>query len=380
MKARAVYFLMMMFILFISFPMTGQPLFEPTTFPVAAINPIVNTVDPGVTNALEWVNADWHRAWWAWGDATIYSQSRENWMAVCPEGTTTYPAVTLFELDAASDLNVRELLDCASFEIVYNGTRVTIWVFGNANNPDNLDFRWIGASGIGRSFINDEPGYLVRLNNNPNSDKQFFNAVDVSPGNPAFNFDSWYGAFGHYSFNNSPFANGLPNARPWDHEVYELCFRGLGQRWYYCAGDVWIAHCKFWPDGVWRNENQKELEGHIGDTAQWGLTTTDGYLYLPQGDTTVLKFYCSNLTGSVLQYTYVLNSSLSNICRPNAGSFSLAAHSDTMLNISVAGIAPAGQRDTIKMTVNSLKSSGSVCSNLAEGWFKRRYLAALSAN
>jgi uncharacterized protein (TIGR02145 family) len=335
----------------------AQPLFEPITFPAAAINPVVNTSDPGVTNTLEWINADWRRAWWAWGDATIYAQSKENWIAVSPVDTTEYPAVTLFELDAASALRNQQLMDCASFEIVYNGVRATIWVFGNANNPDNLDFRWIGASGIGRPFINDEAGYLVRLNNNPASDRQFFNTIDVSPGNPAFNFNFWYGVFGHYSFNNSPFVNGLPNSRPWNHQVYELCFRGLREPWYYCAGDVWTAHCKRWPDGIWRNENQKELEGHIGDTAQRGLTTTDGYLYLHQGDTAKLTFYCSNLTGSNLLYNYNMNSALGALCEPTLGFFSLLAHRDTMLSISVVNIADIGQRDTITMTINSYRSS-----------------------
>lgn len=364
MKAKSIIFTSVLIFVMMQ-KMTAQPPLVWTTCPLAATDPVVHTTDPGVTNALEWSAASWLPAWAGWGDATSFKECREAWTAVCPTGTMQYPALTLFDYEAVSALRTRDLWDFETVEINYSGHTITMWIFGNPDNPAVSDWRWIGGSGIGRTSINDEDGFLVRHNNNPATDRQFFNATDVSPGDPAFNFSYWYGVFGHYSFNNTPWRFGLNNSRPWNHENYEECIRGLGVDWWVCWGDVWVKKCKF-VDGVWYNDWNENNIFHLGpppDDPDPGIVPGTGHHWAPTGTYTPLTFVFVNYSNNTITVNYTVTSQLGAPCNPPSGTVNLPPHGYYETEITALDIVGAGLPPDI-ITVTDLVSGRSAHTEL----------------
>jgi hypothetical protein len=344
------------------------PEFEQTRFPEIFVNPVVNFLDTGVTFTPEWNDAAWVQAASSWGSGTLFTELRNDWMALGCEGDSSqYPDATLFLLDDANDLDIRDLWDYASFEIVSSGELVTLWVFGNGDYPQNLDWEWIAASGIGREFIDDSQGYLVRYNNNPGSDKQFYSGTDPCPGDPDFDFPDSYGVFGHYNFNQTPFENGLFNSVAWNHELYELCWRKPSGGYILCREGQWIKACK--PrKGQKGNPNQiqKELAAKIcRDSVPYWVTTREGYIYSSMLDTTELGFLISNDTDSDTMYHITVTSSLSSWIDTEMLMLELAGNSDTLLKIKVRSNAIIGQTDTLICTAD-YKSAWAVIEGAAD--------------
>ncbi|MCX6246017.1 MAG: T9SS type A sorting domain-containing protein [Bacteroidetes bacterium] len=332
------------------------PLFERTTFPEITVDPIVNFKDTGVTFVSEWNNAAWLRAASEWGDGTFFTEMKYNWNAKgCGGDYTVYPEYTLFLLDAANDLDVRDLWDYASFEMITDGEVVTIWVFGNADHPQNQDWIWIPASGIGRPFIDDRQGYLVRYNNRASSDRQFFADTDPCPGDPAFNFSDSYGIFGHYNFNTTPYDYGLPNSVPWNHELYELCSIDVDGGYMLCHKGKMIDPCKPLPKGQKGNPNdaQKRAAAKIcRDSVPYCPVPREGYTYTPMTDTTNLGFQLTNETDTTISFHVMFTSSLFSPIETEITSLDLAGHADTMLTAKVISHAMVGYKDTIVCWTN----------------------------
>jgi hypothetical protein len=190
--------------------------------------PIVNEFDGQATFDGEWNQANWDPDLSPY-QGTYYGEIIADWRATAsnPANQTTYPGLTMLQMHDLSDLTVQELWDYNTFQITINGDRVTGWVFGNDNHPDNLDYQWIGGSGIGYSSIDDR-GFLVRLNDDPTTDRHWFPG-DLEPGDPNFDWDAWYGFFGSYGFNNTAWQMGLPHSINGPNEVYELACRGYNR-------------------------------------------------------------------------------------------------------------------------------------------------------
>jgi hypothetical protein len=188
-------------------------------------SPIVNEMDGQASFDGEWNQADWMPDLAPY-NGTYYGQIIANWIATAsnPANQTMYPGNTMLEMHDLSDLVSQDLWDYNTFQITVNGERITGWIFGNDNNPDNLDYLWIGGSGIGYSSIDDR-GFLVRKNDDMTTDIHWFPG-DPEPGDPNFDWDTWYGFFGSYGFNNSAWLMGLPNTTNGANEVYELAYHG----------------------------------------------------------------------------------------------------------------------------------------------------------
>ncbi len=344
------------------------PLFEQTRFPEINVDPVVNFQDTGVTFASEWIDAAWVQAASSWGSGTIFTELKNEWLAQgCTANSTLYPDGTLFLLDDANDLDVQDLWDYASFEIVSNGELVTIWVFGNGDYPQNQDWQWIPASGVGRAFIDDGQGYLVRYNDDPATDKQFYSGTDPCPGDPAFDFVNSYGVFGHYNFNNTPFDFGLSNSVPWNHELYELCWRKPSGGYILCREGLWIKSCK--PRKGQKgnpNEIQKELAAKIcRDSVPYWITPRMGYTYTSMNDTTKLGFLISNDTDTSRTFSIMVSSSILSWVEPEMLMLNLTGNTDTLLTVKVRSNAMIGHTDTIICTADS-KSAFSVIEGAAD--------------
>jgi len=269
-------------------------------FRLIPLDPIVNEQDGAATFTNEWNLADWI-ADPAPQVRTGYFEGRLNWLATAsnPPNQTQYPGVTCFILHDISDLVVREDFDYNTFTIISKYGKVTGWVFNTPNNADAFDYIWIGGSGIGRSFI-DDVGYLVRLNDDPRTDRQWLPG-GLEPGDQDFRWPDWYGFFGTYGFNNSAWDMGLPNSIDGENEVYEVAFQRPGREttppWEPC----WVAVVG-WCDPNKDGPGHRNIVGwymvpHVADWERnFGLTTRDGYLFWPSGSTATLRFTLVNST------------------------------------------------------------------------------------
>ena len=343
-------------------PLTGF-----TRFPDAATDPVVNCTDPGVTDALEWQNAAFAPVRSKWGNGTIFTERRDNWLArSCTNQTTQYPNVTLFYYFAAYGNNVQDLWDYSTFEFVSNGEDVTIWVFGNADDPKD---RWLGTSGLGlKPPFNDTAGYLVRKNNSRLTDKHYFSGTDPCPGDPAFNFNDSYGAYGHYSFNNSPNVWGLPTSVSWNHENYELCYRHNGG-YILCNDHIFIKGCSMRPPrvGPFAGWDPNKFTKLMASIICWDtfpplpppyhpvITPERGYIYTETGGSQIVSFYCNNLSDTAAYFHIAFTSSLGALIMPPMTYFLLPAYTDSVVQVTVSNIAVNNQKDTITATMTQAK-------------------------
>lgn len=271
------------------------------------------SVDPILEGAASFAG-EWNAAAWVQDASpppppipgTMYGESKLDWRATSFTGNrTTYPGITGFFLHDISNLVVRDEYDYNTFFLATSGRSVTLWVFGNGDEPN--DAQWILGSGINRSSIDDR-GFLVRSGNNPTTDRQWFLGQPV-PGDPAWEWSSFYGVCGFYGFNNTCFDSLLANSVDGTNEVYEVAFRMLA------GNSPGIPPCTFWtlkvcdPKGDGRfqvNLDRLIWVPHIGDDAPPLIRaqTMDGEVSIPCRQPTTFSFAFVNLGYSLLARTY----------------------------------------------------------------------------
>lgn len=196
----------------------------------AGVHPVIDgqvtwplPASPGVPANAEWARAN--AVLNDQGDGTYRAQWQRDWVAtsVNTGNQAAYGGVTLFVMHDIWGYRTQEPADYNTFSFTFAGNNVTAWIFANGDEPN--DAAWIDRSGIGRPAIADV-GFLVRLNNDPATDRQWFPG-NPEPGDPGWNWNQFYGFFGRAGFNDSAFAAGLPlsvNGQP--NEVYELALYG----------------------------------------------------------------------------------------------------------------------------------------------------------
>jgi len=187
-----------------------------------------------------------------------YVERKVNWNATSPSGNSSViPGLTLF---IAHDINGYPTGNLSHFqrpesddwnvmEIPTPGGTVTCWVLAQENTLD--DTQWLPQSGLansalipegtGNDLINDT-GYIVRLNNNPSTDRHWF------PGYPAPGDPSWftigaqyYWTFGNWNFSDSFYTTGL-DASSYPNEEYEWAFTFTEETPKFCVWweKIWI--------------------------------------------------------------------------------------------------------------------------------------------
>jgi hypothetical protein len=185
----------------------------------ADINPII---DGTVTTFNEWSSAN--SVYNLQNTGTYYAENQQDWVAKSSlDNTQLYPGTTAFILHDLWGYTTSELADYNTFEFSFAGQKVKAWIF--ANGDESNDATWIGNSGLGRDTVDDR-GFIVRLNDNPLLDRQWFPG-DPEPGDSGWDWTNFYGFFGKAGFNDSAFQKGLPKAVDGaDNEVYELALYG----------------------------------------------------------------------------------------------------------------------------------------------------------
>ena len=246
-------------------------------FPPIDVDPIVNEQDGQATFAGEWDSADWVPDLLP-ALGTMYGEARAGWTATAsnPANQTTYGQITAFILHDLTDMLTQDDWDYNSFQMTMSGRTVTGWVFGNGNFPDSLDFWWIGGSGLGLPFVDDR-GFLVRVNNDPTTDVQWFPG-DLEPGDPLFDWADYHDFFGTYGFNNSVWDMGLPNSVDGADEVYEVAFRRPGGGFDTCS-TLEFEICD--PSGRDPKRNYKRVIDLTGKIGPWE-PGTDSVTVIPR--------------------------------------------------------------------------------------------------
>jgi hypothetical protein len=189
------------------------------TYPPAAEDPVA---DGMFTTVKEYIKANIVPDDLKVGN--LYFEQRENWKV----NGITYPGITLFINHYFYDPGYGQLdmYDLNSWRIEFKNHSVEIWIFLPGNHPDNNDWKWLDTVGIGAANyptgINDGGGFLVRMDDNPATDR-LWHPGDPQPGNPAFDFNDYYGAFGYGGFNSSAFATGY-STESQNREIYEFVF------------------------------------------------------------------------------------------------------------------------------------------------------------
>lgn len=195
---------------------------KPTPYPPAYVDP---TLDGAFTDADEYKTA--YSFLNNQGDGTFYTQHRSNWTP--PGGTVSYPGITLFTMHDIWGYTSQDNADYNMFQGTWAGQTSTIWVFANADELD--DSSWIGNSGLGYATIDDR-GFLARLGDGldpANPDAHWLPGMPV-PGDPAWDWDKYYGLSAAAGFNNSAFSEGydIDPTHAAENEVYEFAFYGAG--------------------------------------------------------------------------------------------------------------------------------------------------------
>jgi hypothetical protein len=197
-------------------------------FVPTSVDPIVNSSDGQVTFDAEWASASAKLD--INNEGTVYAQAKFNWLATSPSwNSVIYPGVTAFVLHDISKFVTQEMDDYNVFHFTHQcGLKVTVWVLANGDALD--DSSWLPGSGLEDSSLIPEgagpnkiidTGFIVRLGDNPSSDRHWFPGMP-EPGDPTFNWFDWYGVFGTSGFNDSAFQHHLPYSVPGSNEIYEL--------------------------------------------------------------------------------------------------------------------------------------------------------------
>ena len=220
-KMKKLLCFTLLFLLFWS--TAGVALAQPgnrVSYPEATAQPLV---DGAFTSSGEYAAA------WSvpsiWGRGTLYFQHTHDWAP--PGKPISYPGTTTFftyhDIWAFTNL---DLFDLNYLEFNYGGTKIEIWVFLPGDMPD--DSAWLPLTGLGNTSlkdaagnINDDGGFIVRLNGDPSTDKQW-RPGDPEPGDPGWNFANYYGAFARGAFNNSAFTTGMRSTPNTMNENYEF--------------------------------------------------------------------------------------------------------------------------------------------------------------
>lgn len=185
-----------------------------TSFPDAGVDPIV---DGAFTDAQEYQYANVVPDDLGVGD--FYKEHREDWMGY----TDT---ITFFENHYFYDSAYGQLdgYDLNMWDFKWGDVQVTTWIFlETENTPDQW---WLHAVELGSSplidangDLFDDGGFLVRLNDDPNTDRQW-KPGDPEPGDAGWNFADYYGVFARGGFNTSANDIGLSSVTD-SREIYE---------------------------------------------------------------------------------------------------------------------------------------------------------------
>jgi hypothetical protein len=231
----------------------------PLDIPFVSVDPRVDGADsfPGEwTDALVVPDAFADPVTGATPAGFFYLENKTSWTATSKTASiTAYPGPTLFiahDIFGAATGTFTEFRsnDAGDWNHVRvhasNGAVVDCWCFGgfstnapphvppvDLNEPD--DGKWLpDAVGLGASALIpegpvgdliDDRGFIVRINGDPATDKHWFPG-DPQPGDPAWDWNEYYGCFARAGFNKS-FQDNLTDPDPshaFDHEVYEWCF------------------------------------------------------------------------------------------------------------------------------------------------------------
>jgi len=186
-----------------------------TNFPTAKVHPVI---EGQFTSSKEYKKAKRIRDDLDVGD--FFMESMGNWEV----NETAYAGtVTLFITHFFDDPSYGQLdnYDLNSLEYYYGNTKVKVWVFLPGDEVD--DPRWMSVVGLGDHIphpLNDDGGFLVRLNDDPTTDRIWLPG-DPEPGDLDWDFADYYGVFAKGGFNNSAGTTGMSpvtDAR----EIYEF--------------------------------------------------------------------------------------------------------------------------------------------------------------
>jgi len=183
------------------------------SYPPAAEDPVV---DGAFSSPLEYASANIVRDDLDVGD--FYKQHIEDWTV---GGITYSNTITFFDTHYFTDPGYGQLdgYDLNTFTFQWGGNLVESWVFlAGDNTPDEW---WLEAVGLGNyTELNDDGGFLVRLNNDPATDR-IWKPGDPQPGDLGWDFADYYGVFAIGGFNNSAYTQGYNSVLSDDREIYE---------------------------------------------------------------------------------------------------------------------------------------------------------------
>ncbi|TKJ41471.1 hypothetical protein CEE37_02610 [candidate division LCP-89 bacterium B3_LCP] len=329
--------------------------------PPVTIDPIVNRSDGQVTFATEWSGAHWVVDYSPL-DGTYYGESKENWNAISSMGNqATYPLVTAFVLHDIWELTQRNDYDYNTFCIVgIDGTKITTWVFDDLDCRN--DRRWLGGSGLtGPQYSAgvDDRGYIVRKNDDPTTDVHWFPGM-AEPGDPGWSWPPWYGFFGTYGFNNTPYTQGLAGSQTVSdpREIYEVAFRDpteTGSAGFQPGVSLYLAICDVAGDDPSSRANAMRMKGsntvQNPDPYRYVLMTAEEMgMNVTFGDTSNLPINFRNVTGTSHTTTYTAYDSKSWGVSPPSGSLVLAGETDQTINFEIVipdDSTQVGARDTL---------------------------------
>lgn len=177
-------------------------------------------VDGAFTTSLEYISAN--KVADDLGVGYFYKEHVEDWVV---NGITYTNTLTFFDNHHFENSAYGQLddYDMNSWSYKWGNTEVEAWLFLPGDNPADGDFYWLDMSGVGATNypagFDDDGGFLVRLNQDPLTDK-IWKPGDAQPGDPAWNFADFYGVFAYGGFNDSGDTMGYTSLGG-DREVYE---------------------------------------------------------------------------------------------------------------------------------------------------------------
>lgn len=329
----------------------------------------------------------------------FYHEHKHGWQATSSSlNTAFYPGLVYFfahDIEGEpppSDLSMfrqRDDNDWNVAEFTYEGLNVKCWVFGG--DDALVDTAWIKLSdGLesshlipevgGDNLIDDaESSFIVRFDNDPATDTHWFPGYP-EPGDAAWDWSDFYGAFGSYGFNNSFFTTGL-DPRPGyegDNEVYEWAFYwGHEGDPLYEADTVWLPGG--FPAPPMLDSTQilvvvidppKDTTVYIAPNwwihfwppVEWPPFKVDCFpsqdVFMAQEDTVEVNYYIRNMGLEPDDYTVTITDTRAWMLDPVDYQVQLASEDWIILPVSVAVPFESltvfqGAADTVIMTVQS---------------------------